>query len=353
MPKTSVGREYQHLEDLVYVEGSRGALHAVDFLEKLVYDSSSVSVKWDGGIVLYWGRDDRGNFVMINKNGWGRCAATSADQLVHFILSTGKNESWRESFAEQMRCIFAILENATPVWHRGYIKGDVLWHPRKPALINNGEIVFTPNQVAYSVEKNSQLGQQIAASQLGIAAHGLYLAFGSDHCEPITKIVQLDHPDVVVFGQTSVAECVAVDTQQLLEIKTRILATATAIDQVLEKRPGLSDIKNIIYAYVNYLVKKDKFDQIEFYFAEWLAQSNLSNNKKQRLFELTASHNGLTLMFGLVKALAQFKEKVIHTIDRIYQQKTDAVKFKNYGEGYVCATNKIKLVPRSHWKPRQ
>jgi hypothetical protein len=352
MPKPQVGREYQHLEDLVYIEGSRGALHAVDFLEKLVYDSSSISVKWDGGIVLYWGRNDQGKFVLINKNGWGRCAATSADQLRSFILSSGKNEPWRNTFAEHMTCIFAILENATPLWQRGYLKGDVLWHPGNPALSVNDEIVFTPNQVTYSVEKNSQLGQQIVNSWAGIAAHGFYIAFGSEHCESIPNIIAQQHPDVVVFGQTPVADCVAVDTQQLFEIKTRILATASVIDQVLEKKPGLADIKNIIYAYVNYLVKKEKFDQIEFYFSEWIEQSNLSNNKKQRLYELVKNHSGLNMLFGLVKALAQIKEKVINTMNHIHQHKQNSVKFKNYSEGYVCATNKIKLVPRSQWKPK-
>lgn len=43
-----VGREYQHLEDLVFVDGSAGAQEAADILEKLGTDSGDVAIKWDG-----------------------------------------------------------------------------------------------------------------------------------------------------------------------------------------------------------------------------------------------------------------------------------------------------------------
>jgi hypothetical protein len=52
-----VGREYQHLEDLVFVKGSKGAVEAADILDKLGTDSSDVAIKWDGNPTIYWGRE--------------------------------------------------------------------------------------------------------------------------------------------------------------------------------------------------------------------------------------------------------------------------------------------------------
>jgi len=49
-----VGREYQHLEDLVFVYGSQGARAAVNILEQLAVDSTDVAVKWDGNPTVYW-----------------------------------------------------------------------------------------------------------------------------------------------------------------------------------------------------------------------------------------------------------------------------------------------------------
>ena len=39
-----VGRDYQHLEDLVFVDGSAGANEAADILDKLGKDTSDVSI---------------------------------------------------------------------------------------------------------------------------------------------------------------------------------------------------------------------------------------------------------------------------------------------------------------------
>ena len=39
-----VGREYQHLEDLVFVDGSAGATKAVHILNKLGHDSKDIAI---------------------------------------------------------------------------------------------------------------------------------------------------------------------------------------------------------------------------------------------------------------------------------------------------------------------
>ena len=52
-----IGRKYQHLEDLVYTNGSQGALHAIERLRRLPTEYQQVEVKWDGSPVFFWGRD--------------------------------------------------------------------------------------------------------------------------------------------------------------------------------------------------------------------------------------------------------------------------------------------------------
>lgn len=352
MSKPKVGREYQHLEDLTFIEGSHGALAAVDFLEKLAEDSSSICLKWDGSNVVYWGRNNAGNFVLSTKNSWGKCEATEPEQLVKFIMSTGKNEPWREQFANHMQTIFYILEQATPHWARGYVKGDVLWHPGKACEVENNQILFTPNLVTYCVDKDSKLGQRILNSQLGIAVHGMYLAFGSSHSEPVQLLNWAENTDVVLFGQTLIKDKVYIDQPHLSTIKSKVLKSSSDLDSLLSQRSGLADIKNIIYTYVNYLVKHDQLHMIEHLFETWVENSSLSKNKKEKLLVLCKEHNKLKIIFELVKELYQIKETVIKQFDEIHLQKQEVVKFKNFGEGYVCVDRKIKLVPRTQWKPR-
>lgn len=352
MSKPRVGREYQHLEDLTFIEGSSGAMAAVEFLEKLSYDSSNIALKWDGGIVVYWGRDEQGDFVLTGKNGWGKSKSKSADELAEFILTSGKGEPWRKNFADDMSKIFVILEQATPHWFRGYAKGDVLWHPNNLYVVENNEIVFTPNQVTYCASVDSNIGKQILASHLGIAVHGMYLAFGSSYAETPGMLNFLENEQVVLFSQTYIANRVAVDKEKINKIKEKITQYADQMDYVLETRAGLSDVKNIIYSYINYTVKNDLYHQVEDHFSTWLETAKLSNNKKEKIKSIMMHSRGFEFLFSIVKELSIVKEGVIKFFDRHLDKEKELVRVKNVNEGYVCTETKIKLVPRTRWKPR-
>ena len=63
LTEAKVGREYNHLEDLVFIDGSAGAIKAIETLRKLGSDSGDVAIKWDGYPTMYWGREPNGEFV--------------------------------------------------------------------------------------------------------------------------------------------------------------------------------------------------------------------------------------------------------------------------------------------------
>ena len=144
------GREYNHLEDLVFIKGSKGAQEAADILDKMGNDSSDVAIKWDGNPTIYWGREPNGEFVLVGKNGWGRNKSTSADDLSRFIQNSGKGveeQPWRKDFGEEMAEVFELMKSATPGNFRGYVYGDLLYSPRKPFTAIKGAVEFEPNKV--------------------------------------------------------------------------------------------------------------------------------------------------------------------------------------------------------------
>ena len=146
VPK-KVGREFNHLEDLVFTEPN-GAARAVQVLKDLAQPASKISIKWDGNPTVYWGRDEDGTFRMVGKNNWGREEGKSGspEELQQFILSRGKGEEWRAKFASDMAAMWDIFERATPADFRGYVYGDILFHPGKPYQGADGSLSFTPNQ---------------------------------------------------------------------------------------------------------------------------------------------------------------------------------------------------------------
>jgi len=81
------GREYNHLEDLVFFHGSEGANKAANVLEQMGKGADDIAIKWDGNPTVYWGREPDGQFILVGKNGWMKGnKSTSGDELAKFIL---------------------------------------------------------------------------------------------------------------------------------------------------------------------------------------------------------------------------------------------------------------------------
>jgi hypothetical protein len=347
-----VGREYQHLEDLVFVDGSAGALEAADILDKLGTDSSDVAIKWDGNPTIYWGREPNGQFVLVGKNGWGRNKSTSADDLSNFIKNSGKGEEWREKFGNDMAGVFNVMEAATPSDFRGYVYGDLLYHPGKPFATTEGKIQFTPNLVTYTVDTKSQLGDRISKSQVGVVVHTRYEEFGSASGQPISDVQELNSNDVVVLGQTYVAHQPKVNTSEVKTIRATAQKNAQLIDTFLAPVAGLSDMKNIIYTYVNHMTRTQQLKNIENGFFDWLSTSKVSPNKQAKIQEMNkASPKALPTIFGLVKQIMAAKDHIIDQLDNADADVKASTKGQQGGEGYVALGSKTKLVPRTRWQP--
>jgi len=348
-----VGREFNHLEDLVFTEPN-GGKKAVELLKGIAQDSKDVSIKWDGNPTVYWGREPNGQFRMVGKNNWGReeGASNSPEELKQFIMSRGKGEDWREKFASDMASLWPIFEKATPADFRGYVYGDILFHPGKPFEGGNGKLTFTPNQTTYSVRGTSNIGRRISKAKIAVAVHKHLDYFGDKSGEPISDVAHFNtSPDLVVFGQTYVTHQPAVNADNLSAIEKIVNSKSALIDKFLAPQPGLSDLQTILYTFVNNQSKAKALDKItpEAFFA-WVKTSKVSPAKQQKITALAAQHAGaLTDIFYLVRELMKAKDEVIRELDSAEGDITAHTGGKPGGEGYVYKD--AKLVPRDRWTP--
>ena len=355
LTEAKVGREYQHLEDLVFVDGSQGANRAADILEKLGSDSGDIAIKWDGNPTIYWGREPNGEFVLVGKNGWGRNKSTSSQDLSRFIQNSGKGvdeEPWRKDFGEEMAEVFELMKSATPPNFRGYVYGDLLYSPRKPFSTNDGAVEFTPNKVKYTVDTTSQLGGRMANSKVGVVVHTKFDEWGSKSGAPIKDVDELNSNDAVVLGQTYVTHQPKVDTSEVKEIRAMANRNAQAIDSFLAPVKGLSDMKNIIYTYVNHMTRTQQLKNIDSGFFDWLSTSKVSGNKQTKIKEMSdANPKALPAIFGLVKKIMSTKDHIIDQLDNSDADVKATTGGEKGGEGYVALGSKTKLVPRTRWQP--
>ena len=344
-----VGREFNHLEDLVFTEPD-GAQRAIKILKDLASPATKISIKWDGNPTVYWGRDEDGTFRMVGKNNWGReeGKSSSPEELKQFIMSRGKGEDWREKFASDMASLWNIFEAATPADFRGYVYADILFHPGKPYTSGDGNIIFTPNQTTYSVKATSNIGQRLGKAKVAVAAHKRFGYFGDKSGEDLEDVEMFNTSgDLVVFGLTYVSQRPAVNADNIDRISA-LAKNQQSINKFLAPVAGMGYLQTEIYSFVNSQSKAKQLDNIN-------ADSffNFVNKTPAKAIKIKAHSDAnpgvLDNLFELVKEIMAAKDEVIRELDAAAGDITTSTGGKPGGEGYVAAGT--KLVPRDRWTP--
>jgi len=351
-----VGREFNHLEDLVFTNPDDGAKRAVQILKDMEQDASDVAIKWDGNPTVYWGRDEDGTFRLVGKNNWGREEGKSGspEELEKFINSRGKGEDWREKFASDMAALWPIFEKATPADYRGYVYGDLLYHPGKPYAGSDGSISFTPNQTTYNVRAGSDIGRRIGKSKVAVAAHNTYEYFGDKSGTPIDNVKQFNGTgDLVVLGQQYVSKAPAVNADNLGNIEKVANKAQGDIKNFFTPQKGLSDLADIFYTYINQMSRAKKLEDLNLNsFLNWLQNSKVSANKQEKILNIAKEQEQVMKdIFYLVTELMKAKNEVIDELDKAEGDVVATTGGKPGGEGYVKTKDKVKLVPRDRWTP--
>jgi Family of unknown function (DUF6267) len=344
-----VGREFNHLEDLVFTEPN-GAVKAIEILKSLARPETSITIKWDGNPTVYWGRDEDGTFRMVGKNNWGREEGKSAspEDLKQFIMSRGKGEDWREKFASDMAALWPVFEKATPKDFRGYVYGDILFHPGKPYQGADGRISFTPNQTTYAVLGNSDIGRSLAKAKIAVAAHKQFGYFGDKTGEDFDNPeIFASNPELKVFGLTTVSTRSAVSADNLGRIQA-LAKNQQAINKLLAPVAGMGYLQNEIYTFVNTQSKAKQLDNINT--DAFMAFVGKTPVKAAKIAAHSETHPGvMDTMFALVKEIMAAKDEVIRELDAAEGDITATTGGKPGGEGYVAGGS--KLVPRDRWTP--
>jgi hypothetical protein len=348
LTEAPVGRNLQHLEDLVFVDGSAGALRALDVLARFGSDVSDVSIKWDGTPAVIFGRDDAGDFILTDIAGFSAKGydgkVKSAQDLESMLLNRGKDaDANRRKFAAGMAKIWPSFEQATPATMRGFIHGDLLYKDT-PAL-KSGHYIFTPNKVTYAVKQQSVIGKRIAQSLAGVVIHTFT---SSDGNTTRASSDMLQEGNLFVMPPITVQQTPQTDIKGIGELRTQVQQNAQLIDKLVEPQQGLSDIRNIIYTYVNQISRTKQWDKLKSEFSNWLTTSKVSKNKQEKILN-SPEFEQYTILFDIVLKIQSLKNQVINQFDDAEMDITSHIGNERGGEGYVAARDKVKLVPRHKW----
>ena len=363
-----MGRAFNHLEDLVFFHGVEGALEAIEHLRDLATQegSSSIRMKWDGNPQIYWGRETAGGpLILGGHNQWSRGVLGDSPKAIQdFIMNksgnpkTPEEKQQRAEFAKQFASMYADFDKATPKDFVGFVYGDGLF--LSPPELVDGVYTFCPNpksQTCYHVRAESELGQRIEGADIMVVGHAYFPTFGAPDSsqEPMQDFSAFDgNPNLIVLGPVYNSKPVKVNLGAISRVEEFVKKHDQQIDGFLAGVPGLADLKNIIYTYVNQTAKAKRLDNLSDQdFFQWLEQSRVSKPKQQKIADLNQNFQGATgAIFELVKMIQRMKDEVI---DQLEGEQGDI--WDTNGEGRVRYADmskqfgNVKLVPRKRWTP--
>lgn len=362
-----LGRAFNHLEDLVFFYGSEGTLEALSHLKDFANSegSNSIRMKWDGNPQIYWGRQEKnGPLVLAGHNQWSRgVIATSAEEVEDFIVNksgspkTPEEQAARQEFGRKFANMYGEFDRGTPRDFVGYVYADGLFldRPRE----EDGIYTFCPNpksQTCYHVRKDSDLGGRINNAEIMVVGHAYFPEFGMSDAEqqPMNDFNAFNaNPNLIVLGPVYNSKPIRVDTQAIDRVEQFVTNHGAEIDKFLEGTKGLSDLKNILYTYVNQTARAKQLDNLsEEHFFSWLANSKVSTGKQAKIQSLNDETKALTAIIELVKMIQVMKDRVIDQLEGEQGEIWDT-----NGEGrvrYATPDKKfgnVKLVPRKRWTP--
>ena len=356
----SEGARIDHAEDLVYLQGSKGAMRALNSLRQMEQGGHrDVTIKWDGSPAIIFGRNDNGEFILTDKSGFGAKGydgkATSGEDLQKMLMARpgasnpdAKKAQAYKNFAGRMKDIFDDYEKATPQDYRGYFKSDLLYF-NKPQ-IQGQNYIFKPNIVEYAVDVESDLGKKIGMSKTAVVIHRQVDADGNE--SPLRDPEIFQGNQVLVVPPVSVETAPEVDNLELDRLEQIIKKDASAIDSLLNadtlRSKKMTDFPKILYAYTNSKVDTG-LDNLGRDFIKWLSSSKVSQVKQQKIIEyIKENMSAFSSLWEVVNGIMKVKDGIIKQLDSQGKIKAKTAG-KDGGEGYVLAHpgGDIKLVNRA------
>jgi hypothetical protein len=320
----------EHLEDYVFRNGSVGIKRAMDIIRHTASDTGkTTTVKWDGKPALVFGRDASGTVILTDVAGFGakgynglftsprqvrkHLAARDAD-----AAAQGRSATRVQELAPIYDKLWGMLDAAVPQNYRGFFQGDLLYINTPP--LEAGNYVFTPNTVEYKIPANSDIGQRIGASDVGIAMHTRYTEPGAPK-EPIGNFKFKTVPGLLLIEPVYAKDNVRPNKKLVQQLKDVYSTQGAAIDQLFNpaelRALQITDLPRLCVDYINSRVGTG-FDNLLVEFGPWLQQRvtpKKFNNIVEYLQSPRSNLKGMAAAFTAWGLLHDIKMDILQQLD--------------------------------------
>lgn len=331
------GVRIEHPEDMVFDLGSRGLSQALAGIRATAQQPESATVKWDGRPAIIFGRKPTGEFVLTDKAGFGAKGydglATSPEMIERMMAQRGGE---RTALVDIYKRLFPMLRRAVPQDFRGYVQGDLLFVGTPPVVKDAYE--FTPNTVKYRVPANSELGQMIGDSEVGVVVHTQIPAPG----QPATPVRAADlapSPGLLILDPSlREPRKLKLNARVLKDAETLISKYGPAIDRLFNpaelRARKITDLPQLMKQYINSRVRSGGYENLVQGFGDWVQQK--APAKTPRIFQwATENKQAVAAVFQAFLEISALKNDVVRQLDSQAHDVQASVNDEPGHEGYV------------------
>jgi len=374
----------EHIEDMIFNEGSAGARRAINSLrnlrDMLAGNSSqkvNASVKWDGAPAIFAGIDPSdGKFFVAKKGIFNvnpKLYKTQAD------INRELSGELKDKFT------IALREFSKLGIKQGVYQGDLLFTKGDVAaetISDEKMFTFHPNTIVYAVPATSGLGQRIRKASIGIVWHTSYsgrtlkdmkASFGKGITNKMRKVPSVFMDDATYQDVTGNAKFTAKETTDctaLISQAGKMLGSVSG--DILRMVAGDEELKQKIKTYNNTYVRagtpfpnpQKHVRGLYNYIEEWY-DKEIETKKQQKtkdawtarkkavLGKVFGNVGDLTNIFAFMNLVIKAKQMIIDKMNkasniRMFLKTRDGFKVTN-PEGFVAidkVQGAVKLVDR-------
>jgi len=328
----------EHLEDEILNFGIAGGRSSINFLQALrdMFAGSSksklnVTVKWDGAPAVIAGpHPETGKFFVATKSLFRKRKADTAYYHTNADIDADKG-------GELAKKLKVALAEFSKLGMTEILQGDLMFTDDISSTDIDGEsyYTFTPNTIMYAVAKDSQLGNKIKSSKIGVVWHTTYkgdsienlkASFGAKIPSKSNRVWQDDatFKDISGKGNFTAKDTVAI-TKLLSDAGKQFQRIdAGSFNKFLRWQdtvpPGVS-FKTYLNTYTRAgkkLPASGKVIQMYFkHFNDWWIKNKGEKNLKRHLAEIRKATNALKNVVDFINHLVQAKLMIVRKLNEV------------------------------------
>ena len=268
----------EHLEDDIFNSGPAGVTNSINFLKSLRdmltegdgQTAMKVTTKWDGAPAIVCGRNPQdGRFFVGTKSVFNK----QNPKVVYSEADADRLYPGQTVGSILKDCLQRL--STLPI--QGVLQGDLLYQKTPSVIMLEGQrnYSFRPNTITYTIPVDSELGERVGKSKLGIVFHTEYsgktmqdlaAGFGANVSGLQGK------PDVAVFSSefTNVGGAANLSMVEKANVNRTILAAernfrsgSTFIKGVQDVGKGPFTLPALFKVYFNQVVREGRVPSAE------------------------------------------------------------------------------------------